>query len=105
MLAPHSQQLSQSTCSVTVHILDVDEGPVFKPCFLRLEVKECEEIGTNIGRYVAEDPETGNSEGIWYVSWFNPSRQLSPHSCLLTLHWWDGGENQKGKSEKTHGLR
>ncbi|KFR10428.1 Desmocollin-1, partial [Opisthocomus hoazin] len=66
MLAPHSQQLSQSTCSVTVHILDVDEGPVFKPCFLRLEVKECEEIGTNIGRYVAEDPETGNSEGICY---------------------------------------
>uniref|UniRef100_A0A663MGT5 Cadherin domain-containing protein n=1 Tax=Athene cunicularia TaxID=194338 RepID=A0A663MGT5_ATHCN len=66
MLAPHSQQLSQSTSSVTVHVLDVDEGPVFKPCQLRLDVKECEEIGTSIGRYVAEDPETGNSEGIRY---------------------------------------
>ncbi|XP_055656828.1 desmocollin-1 [Falco peregrinus] len=66
MLAPHSQQLSQSTSSVTVHVLDVDEGPVFKPCHLRLDVKECEDIGTNIGRYIAEDPETGNSEGIRY---------------------------------------
>ncbi|NWH50276.1 DSC2 protein, partial [Fregata magnificens] len=66
MLAPHSQQLSQSTSSVTVHVLDVDEGPVFKPCHLRRDVKECEEIGTNIGRYIAEDPETGNSEGIRY---------------------------------------
>lgn len=66
MLAPHSQQLSQSTSSVIVNVLDVDEGPVFKPCHLRIDVKECEDIGTNIGRYVAEDPETGNSEGIWY---------------------------------------
>ncbi|KFW12128.1 Desmocollin-1, partial [Fulmarus glacialis] len=66
MLAPYSQQLSQSTSSVTVHILDVDEGPVFKPCHLRLDVKECEDIGTSIGRYLAEDPETGNSEGICY---------------------------------------
>uniref|UniRef100_A0A8D0EIG7 Cadherin domain-containing protein n=1 Tax=Strix occidentalis caurina TaxID=311401 RepID=A0A8D0EIG7_STROC len=66
MLAPHSQQLSQSTSSVMVHVLDVDEGPVFKPCQLRLDVKECEEIGTTIGRYIAEDPETGNSEGIRY---------------------------------------
>ncbi|KFW89374.1 Desmocollin-1, partial [Phalacrocorax carbo] len=65
-LAPHSQQLSQSTSSVIVHVLDVDEGPVFKPCHLRIDVKECEEIGTAIGRYVAEDPETGNSEGICY---------------------------------------
>ncbi|NXR74842.1 DSC1 protein, partial [Pycnonotus jocosus] len=40
VLAPHSQQLSQSTCSVTVHVLDVDEGPVFKPCLLRMDVKE-----------------------------------------------------------------
>ncbi|KAM9302890.1 desmocollin-1-like [Morus bassanus] len=66
VLAPHSQQLSQSTSSVIVHVLDVDEGPVFKPCHLRIDVKECEEIGTAIGRYVAEDPETGNSEGICY---------------------------------------
>lgn len=66
MLAPHSQQLSQSTSSVTVHVQDLDEGPVFKPCQLRLDVKECEEIGTSIGRYLAEDPETGNSEGIRY---------------------------------------
>uniref|UniRef100_A0A8B9G0U2 Cadherin domain-containing protein n=1 Tax=Amazona collaria TaxID=241587 RepID=A0A8B9G0U2_9PSIT len=66
VLAPHSQQLSQSTSSVTVHVLDVDEGPVFKPCLLRINVKECEDIGTAIGRYVAEDPETGNSEGIRY---------------------------------------
>uniref|UniRef100_A0A8C3JMZ3 Cadherin domain-containing protein n=1 Tax=Calidris pygmaea TaxID=425635 RepID=A0A8C3JMZ3_9CHAR len=66
MLAPHSQQLSQSTSSVTVHVLDMDEGPVFKPCHLRIDVKECEDIGTSIGRYVAEDPETGNSEGICY---------------------------------------
>lgn len=39
---------------------------MFKPCLLPLDVKECEDIGTAIGRYVAEDPETGNSEGIRY---------------------------------------
>ncbi|KAK2511905.1 desmocollin-1 [Columba guinea] len=47
MLVPHSQQVSQSTSSVTVHVMDVDEGPVFKPCLLRIDVKECEDIGTN----------------------------------------------------------
>ncbi|KFV98107.1 Desmocollin-2, partial [Eurypyga helias] len=65
-LAPHSQQVSQSTASVKVNVMDVDEGPVFRPCFFRMDVKECEEIGAIIGRYLAEDPETGNSEGIWY---------------------------------------
>lgn len=39
---------------------------MFKPCLLRLDVKECEDVGTAIGRFVAEDPETGNSEGIRY---------------------------------------
>lgn len=87
MLAPHSQQLSQSTCSVTVHVMDLDEGPVFKPCLLRLDVKECEEIGTSIGRYIAEDPETGNSEGIWYETMLSTS--LSG-----VQHGWDMG---KGK--------
>lgn len=43
---------------------------MFKPCLLRLDVKECEDIGTAIGRYVAEDPETGNSEGIRYETTF-----------------------------------
>lgn len=33
--------------------------------------------------------------------WSNPSWRLSPwHPC--TPHWWDGGEDQKSKSEKTH---
>ncbi|OPJ83401.1 desmocollin-1 isoform X1 [Patagioenas fasciata] len=73
MLAPHSQQVSQSTSSVTVYVIDVDEGPVFKPCLLRIDVKECEDIGTSIGRYVAEDPETGNSEGICY--------RIAPGQC------------------------
>ncbi|XP_067146709.1 desmocollin-1 isoform X2 [Apteryx mantelli] len=73
MLAPHSRQLAQSTSTVIVHVKDVDEGPVFKPCFLRLEVKDCEQMGTLIGRYLAEDPETGNSEGICY--------RIAPGQC------------------------
>lgn len=32
-----------------------------------------------------------------------PNRVL--HSCLLTLLWWDTGNNRKGKSERTHKLR
>jgi len=28
----------------------------------------------------------------------------APHSHLLSCPWWDGGENGKNKSEKTHGL-
>lgn len=73
MLAPHSQQVVQSTCTVTVNVLDIDEGPVFKPCFFRMYASECDDIGTNIGKYLAEDPETGNSEGIWYETLFSTS--------------------------------
>lgn len=87
MLAPHSQQVSQSTSSVTVHVMDVDEGPVFKPCLLRIDVKECEDIGTSIGRYVAEDPETGNSEGIWYETTLSAS-------FFGVEHGWDVGRGK-----------
>lgn len=87
MLAPHSQQLSQSTSSVIVHVLDVDEGPVFKPCLLHIDVKECEDIGTAIGRYVAEDPETGNSEGIRY-------EKMLLTSLFRVQHEWDMGREK-----------
>ncbi|XP_068788528.1 desmocollin-1 isoform X1 [Struthio camelus] len=80
VLAPHSRQLAQSTSTVTVKVIDVDEGPVFKPCFLSLEVKECEQMGTHIGRYLAEDPETGNGEDICY--------RIAPGQC----NWINIGE-------------
>ncbi|NWW95730.1 DSC1 protein, partial [Rhynochetos jubatus] len=66
VLAPHSHQLSQSTTSVKVNVLDMDEGPVFQPCFYRIEVIEGKAVGTLIGKYRAEDPETGNDEDIRY---------------------------------------
>ncbi|XP_027494727.1 desmocollin-1-like isoform X4 [Corapipo altera] len=106
MLAPHSQQLSQSTCSVTVHVLDVDEGPVFKPCLLRLDVKECEDIGTAIGRYVAEDPETGNSEGIRYrippgqCNWINIDDKSGEVRTVKVLDR-DIGEMRRGQCNIT----
>ncbi|XP_017689285.1 PREDICTED: desmocollin-1-like isoform X3 [Lepidothrix coronata] len=106
LLAPHSQQLSQSTCSVTVHVLDVDEGPVFKPCLLRLDVKECEDIGTAIGRYVAEDPETGNSEGIRYrippgqCNWINIDDKSGEVRTVKVLDR-DIGEMRRGQCNIT----
>ncbi|KAF2985199.1 hypothetical protein EK904_007513, partial [Melospiza melodia maxima] len=106
LLAPHSQQLSQSTCSVTVHVLDVDEGPVFKPCLLRLDVKECEDIGTAIGRYVAEDPETGNSEGIRYrippgqCNWVNIDDKSGEIRTVRVLDR-DIGEMRRGQCNIT----
>ena len=33
--------------------------------------------------------------------WFNPSWQLSTRQLPTPSLQWDGGENQKGKSEKT----
>ncbi|KAK4811000.1 hypothetical protein QYF61_014472, partial [Mycteria americana] len=36
-----------------------------------------------------------------YLSWFNPSQQLSTTLSSLTPPRWDGGENQKSKREKT----
>lgn len=39
------------------------------------------------------------------LSWFNPSRQLSPTQPLAHFPQWDRGENQRGKSKKTRGLR
>ncbi|XP_027738965.1 desmocollin-1 isoform X4 [Empidonax traillii] len=106
LLAPHSQQLSQSTCSVTVNVLDVDEGPVFKPCLLRLDVKECEDIGTAIGRYVAEDPETGNSEGIRYrippgqCNWINIDDKSGEVRTVKVLDR-DIGEMRRGQCNIT----
>uniref|UniRef100_A0A8C5X1N2 Cadherin domain-containing protein n=1 Tax=Malurus cyaneus samueli TaxID=2593467 RepID=A0A8C5X1N2_9PASS len=105
LLAPHSQQLSQSTCSVTVHVLDVDEGPVFKPCLLRLDVKECEDIGTAIGRFVAEDPETGNSEGIRYetmlpCNWINIDDKSGEVRTVRVLDR-DLGEMRRGQCNVT----
>uniref|UniRef100_A0A8C4Y1C1 Cadherin domain-containing protein n=1 Tax=Gopherus evgoodei TaxID=1825980 RepID=A0A8C4Y1C1_9SAUR len=55
-----------STCTVRVNILDDDEGPVFKPCLLPITIDGCAAVGTAVGKYLAEDPETGNSEGIRY---------------------------------------
>ena len=60
-----------------------------------------------------EAPVWGNkNEFFWlqflcgWVSWFNPRRQLSTTQPLAhSSPRWDGGENQKGKSEKTCGLR
>ncbi|XP_056341448.1 desmocollin-1-like isoform X1 [Oenanthe melanoleuca] len=106
LLAPHSQQLSQSTCSVTVHVLDVDEGPVFKPCLLRLDVKECEDVGTAIGRFVAQDPETGNSEGIRYrippgqCNWVNIDDKSGEIRTVRVLDR-DIGEMRRGQCNVT----
>jgi len=46
--------------------------------------------------------ETGSGKGTILV---NTSRQLSPIQMLPYSSQWDGGENWKGKSEKTCGLR
>ena len=45
------------------------------------------------------------SDKMSHVSWFNPSQQLSTTQPLTHSQRWDGGENQKSKSEKTRGLR
>uniref|UniRef100_A0A8C0HFC6 Cadherin domain-containing protein n=1 Tax=Chelonoidis abingdonii TaxID=106734 RepID=A0A8C0HFC6_CHEAB len=66
VLVPYSSGLGQSTCTVRVNVLDDDEGPVFKPCLLPITIDGCAAIGTVVGKYLAEDPETGNSEGIRY---------------------------------------
>nr|XP_020664453.1 desmocollin-1-like isoform X1 [Pogona vitticeps] len=66
VLGPNARPISTSVCVVVVKVRDVDEGPVFDPCVLILNVKECLEPGTIVGQYHARDPETGNSEGIRY---------------------------------------
>ncbi|XP_005280051.2 desmocollin-1 isoform X1 [Chrysemys picta bellii] len=65
-VVPYSSSLSQSSCTVRVTILDDDEGPVFKPCLFPITIDGCVTVGTVVGKYLAEDPETGNSEGIRY---------------------------------------
>ncbi|KAJ7338772.1 hypothetical protein JRQ81_012674 [Phrynocephalus forsythii] len=67
VLGPNARAISTSTCVVVVKVRDVDEGPVFDPCVLILNVKECLDPGTVVGQYHARDPETGNSEGIRYA--------------------------------------
>ncbi|XP_034980943.2 desmocollin-1 isoform X1 [Zootoca vivipara] len=65
-LPPNSRAISTSTCVVVVKVRDMDEGPVFDPCVLILDIKECLPAETMVGQYTARDPETGNSEGIIY---------------------------------------
>lgn len=106
MLAPHSQQVVQSTSTVIVNVLDVDEGPVFKPCFFRMDASECDEVGTSIGKYLAEDPETGNSEGICYkiapgqCNWINIDEKSGEVRTIRALDR-DLGEMKRGQCNIT----
>ncbi|XP_050564805.1 desmocollin-2-like [Cygnus atratus] len=106
MLAPHSQQVVQSTSTVVVNVLDVDEGPVFKPCFFRMDASECDEVGTSIGKYLAEDPETGNSEGICYkiapgqCNWINIDEKSGEVRTIRALDR-DLGEMKRGQCNIT----
>ncbi|NWZ23690.1 DSC2 protein, partial [Asarcornis scutulata] len=106
MLAPHSQQVVQSTSTVVVNVLDVDEGPVFKPCFFRMDASECDEVGTSIGKYLAEDPETGNSEGICYkiapgqCNWINIDEKSGEVRTIKALDR-DLGEMKRGQCNIT----
>ncbi|MEE6464138.1 hypothetical protein FKM82_006191 [Ascaphus truei] len=56
-----------STVPVTVIVRDVDEGPEFQPLIKIIRVKENLTIGTDIGEYLAIDPETKSSTGIRYT--------------------------------------
>uniref|UniRef100_K7GHT5 Desmocollin-1 n=1 Tax=Pelodiscus sinensis TaxID=13735 RepID=K7GHT5_PELSI len=73
VIVPYSSALAQGTCTVRVIVQDVDEGPVFKPCLLRITIDGCAKGETVVGKYLAEDPETGNSEGISY--------RIPPEQC------------------------
>ncbi|XP_066480522.1 desmocollin-1-like [Tiliqua scincoides] len=66
VLGPNSRAISTSTCYVIVKVRDVDEGPIFNPPVYIINVKECLPAGTVVGRYLASDPESGNSMGIRY---------------------------------------
>lgn len=46
---------------------------------------------------------SSSREGICCV--LTPAGNKAPHSCSLTYPQWDGGANQKSKSEKIHVLR
>ncbi|CAM5090118.1 unnamed protein product [Eretmochelys imbricata] len=72
-VVPYSSALPQGICTVRVIVVDVDEGPVFNPCLLHIRIDGCTTVGTVVGKYLAEDPETGNSEGISY--------QIAPDQC------------------------
>uniref|UniRef100_A0A8D0H3G7 Cadherin domain-containing protein n=1 Tax=Sphenodon punctatus TaxID=8508 RepID=A0A8D0H3G7_SPHPU len=76
-IAPNTRALSTSTCTVVVKVKDIDEGPVFNPCVYIINVNECEKPQTLVGRYHAQDPETGNSEGIRYGILNDPCSWIS----------------------------
>ncbi|XP_074843349.1 desmocollin-2-like isoform X2 [Carettochelys insculpta] len=63
----------QGICNVRVIVLDEDEGPVFNPCLLNMTINGCLATGTVVGKHLAVDPETGNSEGIRY--------KIAPDQC------------------------
>nr|XP_006127264.1 desmocollin-1 isoform X1 [Pelodiscus sinensis] len=73
IMVPYSSSLAKGICTVRVIVQDVDEGPVFKPCLLRITIDGCAKGETVVGKYLAEDPETGNSDGISY--------RIPPEQC------------------------
>ncbi|XP_036375279.1 desmocollin-2-like [Megalops cyprinoides] len=58
---------------VDVTVIDVDEGPEFRPPNLELWVEENKPNGTVIGTYTATDPETKSSAGMKYSKITDPA--------------------------------
>ncbi|XP_063153324.1 desmocollin-2-like [Candoia aspera] len=74
---PNSRALPTSMASVVVRIKDQDEGPVFESCEYILYIKEPLLVGTVVGNYQANDPETGNNGNLSYRIINDPCRWIA----------------------------
>lgn len=72
----------------------------FSTSILLLRKKFLENISGDVSLYM-------KMRGVHFEGYcsLTPVRTPAPHSCSLTLPWWDGGGNHNGKTEKNHRLR
>ncbi|XP_060029637.1 desmocollin-3 isoform X1 [Erinaceus europaeus] len=69
--------ITMNRASVTVHVIDQDEGPECSPAAQYVRIKENSEVGLKINGYKAYDPETRNSNSIRYRKLNDPKGWLT----------------------------
>lgn len=74
--APYTKEIgfrsTMSTATVTINILNQDEGPECNPLVQNIRIKENSPVGTKINGYKAYDPETKSGNGIRYKKVIDP---------------------------------
>ncbi|XP_038609613.1 cadherin-1-like [Tachyglossus aculeatus] len=83
---PYAIVLQNSTTTVTVDVMDVNEAPVFVPPVKKVEVPEDFAVGQEITTYEAQDPDKFLQQKITYRIWRDDAKwlEINPETGLIS---------------------